>query len=97
MAGQIVIKVTTDGPPRVAERVAKHVERTLGAAAAHGLAVTPVFPGVTKGRRAGMYTIELAGAPTSAEVESLVEALRGDAALEYAAIPAVKAARSAAR
>lgn len=97
MAGQIVIKVTPEQAARVADRVAKHVARTLGANAAHGLAVTPIFPGATKGRRAGMYTVELAGTPTPADVESLVEALRADAALEYAAIPAPKSLRSGAR
>ena len=50
--------------------------------------VRPLFPDVVSGRRAAMFIVDVPDGAPSALLASLIETLRCDDAVEYAALPA---------
>jgi hypothetical protein len=52
--------------------------------------VEQVFPGLTTGRRARLFTIDLPDHIPAPKLRELIEALRGEDAVEYAELPAEK-------
>jgi hypothetical protein len=87
---QIVVKVVSDhvadAPALVARRVAEHLPAHTGGK----VDVSELFPGLTRGRRAGLVTVRLPHGLSEAEVDRLVEDLQREDAVEYAELPAPK-------
>ena len=86
---EIVLKVGPEHLERAHELLTAHVAQTLPAAAAK---IEQVFPGLTQGNRARMFTVKLPGSLSPAAVNQLLSNLRSDAAIEYADLPAPKQA-----
>ena len=79
----IVVKVAPSQLAGAKDALLRHA-RQVAVGAGEAVAVEPVFPEVTKGRRAGLFTVKIPTQVPAAEVERLMSGLREDAAIEYA-------------
>jgi hypothetical protein len=84
---EIVLKLAASHIERARELLADHVAKTLSASEVQ---IEPVFPGLTQGNRARMFTVKLPQTLPRDAVNRLLSDLRADAAIEYAELPAVK-------
>ena len=85
---QIVGKVRSATFAAVRETIAERVQRSLPDNVAPHVVVRPLFPDVVSGRRAAMFIVDVPDGAPSALLASLIETLRCDDAVEYAALPA---------
>ena len=90
---QIVGKVLDGAYDAVGKTIAKSIRERHPATGPIEVTVTPVFPGLKTGRRAGMFTIDLPDHLPAAIVASVMETLRGEIAVEYAELPSQKTTR----
>ena len=79
----IVVKIDPSKLAGARDALLRHASQ-VATGAGEGVAVEPVFPEVTKGRRAGLFTLKVPAAVTAAEVARLMSGLREDAEIEYA-------------
>jgi hypothetical protein len=87
---QIIVKVTPERMADAAEIVTRSVAETLPDRPREEVIVAPVFPGLTTGQRARLFSVNLPSDLSRQEVDRVVEALGQDSALEYAEIPPTK-------
>lgn len=79
---QIIVKVSA-GHASAARSV---VAGRLAQKVPHGV-VTEVFPGIVRGRRAGLVSVELPPGVSEQDVPALLEHLTGADEVEYAELP----------
>lgn len=89
---EIVLKLAPSHLARARELLTEHVAKALPASDAK---IEPVFPGLTQGNRARMFTVKLPGRVPREALNHLLRELRGDAGIEYAELPAEKQPMSA--
>jgi hypothetical protein len=89
---EIVLKLAPSHIESARELLTDHVEKEFPASDAK---IDPVFPGLTQGNRAGLFTIKLPGRVSQQALDRLLRQLRADAAIEYAELPARKQTMSA--
>lgn len=89
---QIVGKVrnATFDAARVA--IAACVQQAVPDSIGRQVVVRPLFPGVTTGRRAAMFIVDVPDEAESGLVTSLIAALRCEESVEYAEVPAERRA-----
>lgn len=92
---QVIFKAREGRAKDAAKAVAKKLGAILSERAAEGVKVRQVFPGLTSGQRARLFTVDLPDDLSEQEVRAAVEGLRDDEALEYAELPAPKSPMSA--
>lgn len=85
---QIVIKVASDHAADARALVTRHLTEHLPDHAEEDVAVSEVFPGVTRGRRAGLITVRLPVGLSEEEVDRLMEDLQREKEFDYAELPA---------
>jgi hypothetical protein len=85
---QIVGKVRNARFEDVRETIASRVRQALPVPIACRVVVRPLFPAVASGRRAAMFIVEVPDDASASLIASLVEALRCEQTVEYAALPA---------
>jgi hypothetical protein len=86
---QIVYKVK-EGRIKDAKKVVTDSVASVLAERAPEASVEQVFPGLTTGRRARLFTIDLPDSVPEPKLRELIEALRGEDAVEEAHLPAEK-------
>jgi hypothetical protein len=88
---EIIVKVD----PRRAEEPAVHVRRLLGTSGETKgrIEVEEVFPGLRKGRSAGLVSLTLPDRVADSVRDALVKTLRADQAVEFVELPKVRRAK----
>lgn len=81
---QLVVKVAADHIPEGAEAILRAVAQCFDAEVTRRTSVRAVFPELSRGRRAGLFTIDLPDEVSSEQVQPLLDTLKGDRRLEYA-------------
>ena len=89
---EIVLKLAASHIERARELLADHVAKTVSAGEVQ---IEPVFPGLTQGNRARLFTVKLPRSLPKDAVNRLLSDLRADSAIEYAELPAAKQPMSA--
>jgi len=87
---QIIYKVKENRVKEAEEIALKNIEQVLPAAAAQEVSVEQVFPGLTKGQRARLFSINLPVQLSDDELSQLVKRLREEDGIEYAEFPAAR-------
>lgn len=87
---QIVFKVKDGCLPDAQRTVEDTIAGLLPARARGDLALRPLFPGVTSGRRRGMCVLDLPDDLSEERVARVLRTLRAADAIEYAELPAAK-------
>ena len=86
---KIVIKAAEDVDTDPIEIIARNVAEILGDRDEKAV-ISKVFPDVTRGNRARLYTVHLPDNLPAKDVSRIVERLSGQEAIEYAEVPAAK-------
>lgn len=89
---EIVLKLAPSHLERARELLTDHVAKAFPESDAK---IDPVFPGLTQGNRARLFTVKLPGHVSQQALDHLLRELRCDAAIEYAELPAPKQTMSA--
>jgi hypothetical protein len=84
----IIYKVKENRVKEAEEIALKNIEQVLPESAAQEVSVEQVFPGLTKGQRARLFSINLPVQLSDDELSQLVERLREEDGIEYAELPA---------
>lgn len=87
---QIVFKVKDGCFDDAQKAVEDTIVDLLPARARDQLALRPMFPGVTSGRRRGLCVLDLPDGLSTERIERVLRTLRADDAIEYAELPAAK-------
>jgi hypothetical protein len=87
---QIVVKATPESAKQAKAILAARVAAGMSPEHAPDVTVDPVFPGVTQGNRARMFTVTLPDDVPKRVLSLLLKQLQRDKAFEYAAIAAEK-------
>ncbi len=86
---QIICKSTHNRFDEAEKEISETVSKVLPAAAARKVTIKRVFPEVTSGQRARLFTIDLPNVSES-QVKAVVDTLQSGEGIEYAQIPASK-------
>jgi hypothetical protein len=84
---QIAVKAAEGRVKDASNVVRRVVRRALPDAP---VAVRQLFPEAATGQRARLFVVEIPDDRSPADVQKLVDALNGDAAIEYASMPSPK-------
>ncbi len=87
---QIIYKVRENRVEEAEEIAVKNLEQVLTESAAKEVSVRQVFPGLTSGQRARLFSINLPLQLSDDKLSELVTLLREEEGVEYAEIPAAK-------
>jgi hypothetical protein len=87
---QIIGKAKDASFEALQQTITSRLRESLPESIVASVVVKPVFPGLTSGRRAGMFTVDLPDSVSAKVVDSIIDSLRRDAAVEYAQLPAEK-------
>lgn len=89
---QIICKVREGCVGEAEKLVTDSIRQVLPASVVSQVTVKQVFPGVTTGQRARLFTVNLPDPLPDQDLRGVMESLRSGDALEYAELPAEKQA-----
>lgn len=87
---QIICKVKEDKIEEAEKIASRNIENVLDEVSNEEVSVRQVFPGLTRGQRARLFTINLPDHVPYDKVTELIEKLREEDAIEYAELPSPK-------
>ncbi|HEX8474088.1 MAG TPA: hypothetical protein VF666_08660 [Pyrinomonadaceae bacterium] len=87
---QIIYKVKEGKVEEAKEIALKNIDEALPEPTIKEVSVRQVFPGLTTGQRARLFTIDLPSQLPDDNVTELIELLRKEDGIEYAELPAAK-------
>ncbi|MGH8503177.1 MAG: hypothetical protein ACREVE_12035 [Gammaproteobacteria bacterium] len=87
---QIICKVKEGRVAEAEKLVTDSISQVLSASVVGQVTVKQVFPGVTTGQRARLFTVNLPDQLSDHKLRVVMESLRSEDALEYAELPAEK-------